>query len=876
MGEVYRARDTRLDRMVAIKVLPAHLSASAQARERFEREAKAISSLSHPHICPLYDVGHQDGTDFLVMEYLEGETLADRLKKGRLPLEQVLQYAIQIADALDAAHSHSVIHRDLKPGNIMLTKSGAKLLDFGLAKAHAAEAAAGMTSGTTKTTPLTGEGTILGTLQYMAPEQLEGGEVDARTDLFALGAVIYEMATGKKAFEGKSQASLIAAILDRDPPPVSTVQSVCPPALDHVVQTCLTKAPESRWQTARDISIELKWITQSGSAPTVSSGPAPRMRVMAWLAGAVLLAALGLSAGAVLWSRFGNRAANADPPLRKFAITPAAFVPVQSFCCSGASAISPNGRYIAYLTQRKPDDPKSVSLYDLETGETRPLTGTEGAELPFWPPASDFVGFTTSASVKKVPTNGGPVVTIASGTYYGGSWSPDGQEIVLTDSTSPALWTVPSVGGRAKTLWQSPKDIPINARFVRTVSGNRAVVFLLGEAVQDLMILDTANQVRTLLSGDTNSVFAHLWPVWSPTGHLIFQRQFTDRLSGLWAVRYSLNTLSVLGEPFPIAENAVFPSVSNDGTLTYMSAATSRQSRLVWLDRTGQPAGEIGEPQLDMYVPSVSPDGRYVAVEGIEAATGADIWLHDTVRATKTRLTLDPARDSRPFWSRDGKQVVFWSLRNGGKLRNFIQNVDGSQTAESVAEDVRGFVTDWSPDGKYILLEDPIPSRVWCVKRLASGKWEACSPTDPKLTTPGIGSCARFSPNGRFIAYVNEEPGTDEIYVATFPGLERKWHVSSGGGTQPVWSRNGRELFYVKKDTLFAVPVSTNPEFSFSSPVRLFSDPAFEWQYSNPTYDVSPDGKRFVVIKPVGPMSQPAIWVVQNWYAEFRDRMSGR
>jgi len=260
LGEVYRARDTRLDRTVAIKILPTHLSSNTQARERFDREAKAISSLSHPHICPLYDVGHQDGIDFLVMEYLEGDTLSQRLKKGPLPPDQILQYAIQITDALDTAHRHGVIHRDLKPGNIMLTKTGAKLLDFGLAKVQASEAAAGMTQLPTQTTPLTAEGTILGTMQYMAPEQLEGKEADARTDIFALGAVLYEMATGRRAFEGKSRASLIAAILERNPPPVSTVQPLTSPALDHVVRTCLAKDPDARWQIAHDILIELKWI----------------------------------------------------------------------------------------------------------------------------------------------------------------------------------------------------------------------------------------------------------------------------------------------------------------------------------------------------------------------------------------------------------------------------------------------------------------------------------------------------------------------------------------------------------------------------------------------------------------------------------------
>jgi hypothetical protein len=454
MGEVYRARDTRLDRTVAIKILPTHLSASAQARERFEREAKAISSLSHPHICPLYDVGHQDGTDFLVMEYLEGETLADRLKKGRLPLDQVLQYAIQITDALDAAHSHGVIHRDLKPGNIMLTKSGAKLLDFGLAKAHAAEAAAGMSSGTTKTTPLTGEGTILGTLQYIAPEQLEGGGVDARTDLFALGAVIYEMATGKRAFEGKSQASLIAAILERDPPPVSTVQSVCPPALDHVVQMCLAKAPESRWRTAHDVSIELKWIALSGSQAKALTGSAQRMRMrerLAWVAGAILLA---LVAGWTV-TRFYS------PPQERavrFELT----VPGRPFFL-GIPVVSPDGEYVAIPAAFEANK-STIFLRPLNSPLLKPLADTDASTgvTVFWSPDSKQLAFGSGSGLKRISIAGGDAQTICNlSAFVKGDWNRDG-EILFAPSMSQPIYRVSSSGGEprpATTLDLSRQEV---------------------------------------------------------------------------------------------------------------------------------------------------------------------------------------------------------------------------------------------------------------------------------------------------------------------------------------------------------------------------------------------------------------------------------
>jgi eukaryotic-like serine/threonine-protein kinase len=595
-----------------------------------------------------------------------------------------------------------------------------------------------------------------------------------------------------------------------------------------------------------------------------------------WLAALFGLMA-GLTAGVALWRHFDDRYARPDP-VRKFTVTPQGFLNKQTSTQTGyVPAISPNGRYSAYLAQQSPDGPGSIWVYDLETGKSRPLPDTDGGNSPFWAPGSNYIGFKTTASLKKVPINGGPAVTLASGTYRSGSWSPDGQEIVVAQGVPPtALYAVASVGGGAKEIWRPPKDLlPGTPRFVPHDPRSRAIVFVVGGCCPgppvDLTILELPNPARKLLSGDASGVYPYVFPVWSFTGHLIYQRLFTDNLSDLWAVPFSPQTLSVVGEPFPIAENAASPTVSNDGTLVYESGATPRQRRLVWLDRAGNQTGEIGAPQLDMCLPSISPNGRFVAVEGFESETGTDIWLHDTARAAKTRLTLDPARDSRPLWSPDGKQVVFWSHRSGKPARAFIQNADGSGTAEPVADDLLGYVTDWSPDARHLLL-DPLTSSTWCLSRLASGKWKACSPADPHQKT----YCARFSPDGRFIAYAGFETGKWEVHVASFPALERRWHVSSGGGWQPVWRRNGKELFYVNKDTLFAVSVSTTPDFSFSSPVRLFSDPALDWGWPHAAYDVSRDGKRIAVIRPVGPVPQRAIWVVQNWFSEFRHRKAPR
>ncbi len=512
---------------------------------------------------------------------------------------------------------------------------------------------------------------------------------------------------------------------------------------------------------------------------------------------AVWLAALfgvmaGLTATVVLWRHFDDRSAHSDP-VRKFTITPEGFLNKQTSTQTGyVPAISPNGRYIAYLAQQELEGPGSIWLYDVETGKSRLLPDTEGAASPFWAPGSDSIGFNTTASLRKVPINGGPAVTLASGTYRSGSWSPDGQEIVVVRGVPPtALYAVASVGGAAKEIWRPPTDLlPDTPRFVPHNPGSRAIVFIVAGCCPgppvDLTVLEPPKPARSLLTGDASAVYPYIIPVWSFTGHLIYQRQLTDTRSDLWAVPFSSRTLSVIGEPFPITENAASPTVSNDGTLVYESGAIPRQRRLVWLDRAGKQTGEIGQPQLDMCLPAISPNGRFVAVEGYESETGADIWLHDTDRAAKTRLTLDPARDSRPFWSPDGKQVVFWSNRNGKPPRAFIQNADGSDTADPVADDLLGYVTDWSPDARHLLL-DPLLSSIWCLSRVASGKWEVCSLADPNPKP----YCARFSPDGRFIAYAGVETGKWEVHVASFSGTRTKMACFErrrmATGLEPEW-----------------------------------------------------------------------------------------
>jgi Tol biopolymer transport system component len=852
MGEVYRARDTRLERTVAIKVLPAHMSASDQARERFEREAKAISSLSHPHICPLYDVGHQDGVDFLVMEYLEGETLADRLKKGRLPLEQVLQYAIQIADALDAAHSHGVIHRDLKPGNIMLTKSGAKLLDFGLAKAHAAEAVAGITSGTTKTTPLTADGTILGTLQYMAPEQLEGGGVDARTDLFALGAVIYEMATGKKAFEGKSQASLIAAILERDPPPVSTVQAVCPLALDHVVQTCLAKAPESRWRTAHDVSIELKWIALGGSEAKAPIRSARRVRMkerLAWVAGAVLLACLAGGAVTRFYSPRQERAV-------RFELTvpghPDGILPI----------VSPDGEYVAIAAIFE-GNKSTIFLHALNSLSMEPLAGTEVSIglTTFWSPDSKQLAFSSKSGLKKISIAGGEAQTICNLPAFGkGDWSRDG-EILFFPGPDQPLYRVNASGGepRPATKLDLSRQEVVHAFAQFLPDGRHFLYWAQSKNPENngtyLASLDSP-VVKRIAVGSGLAMF-------SPPGYLIFRLG-----SRLVAQSFDIGHASLAGDPMPITDtvaNTNLSSVSSNGVLAY-DTEPPVSTRLTWLDRNGKRLGTLGGAR-EYTNPAISPDEKKVAVGIGNAFAGTrDIWIVDIQRGTNFRLTFDPADDLNPTWAPDGSKIAFSSDRNGNR-DIYLRAADGGGADELIAESgEHKSVTDWSRDGQFLLYNTAAHEGLFSFQ-------------DRKLT-PLLGGAftedqGRFCPNGRarprWFAYTSTETGVRQVYVQSVAGAlagrGARLQISDSGGREPSWRGDGRELFYLNGNKMMAVDVNGAGEtFQAGVPKELFETPLIP-EYRRNRYDVTRDGKRFLVLVPADEKQERKITVIVNWPA---------
>ncbi len=865
MGEVYRARDTRLDRIVAIKVLPTHLSSNPQSRERFDREAKAISSLSHPHICPLYDVGHQDGVDFLVMEYLEGETLANRLRQGPLPPEQVLQYAIQITDALDTAHRHGVIHRDLKPGNIMLTKVGAKLLDFGLAKVQAAEAAAGMTQMPTETTPLTAEGTIVGTMQYMAPEQLEGHEADTRTDIFALGAVLYEMATGRRAFEGKSRASLIAAILERDPPPISTLQTMAPPALDHVVRTCLAKDPDARWQTAHDVLVELKWLKETGSQASASrpamSGWHTR-ELLPW----TLLAGVSLFAVVLTLVHFRQR-----PPethTMRLQVPLPEKMRMEDF---DFPVISPDGQRLI-IPGIASDQTRHLWLRSLDSLNYQLLPETEDGYFPFWSPDSRIIAFFTNNKLKRVDAAGGPAQTICDvvspngatlvtvcqtqACALGGTWNREGV-ILFSGTDGSGIFRVSAAGGEPKAVLQldksrqetgqlSPQFLPDGRHFVYASQGGSVKGGIYAG------LLDSSETWRLSPAESTAS--------YAPPGVLIYGLQ-----EALVAQSIDPTRLQIIGDAVPTAEHvgrmAEFPvslySVSQSGVLVYRSPVVS-DLQLAWYSRDGKRLQSLGEPRRyrEMFL---SSDERRLAVELSNGRdVGADIWTVDLSTGIFSRLTFD-ASDVYPSaaWSPDGKELIFH--HKDGLYRKMVGGRDEELVYKSVE---RLWPYKWFKDGSILLLN--YGGKSFYQLRLArEHKLLMLMTSEFDKDQPSI------SPDERWVAYNSLESGRSEVYLAAFPTFTEKRQVSVSGGCQPFWRKDSKELFYLTlSGKLMAAEIKAGAAAQTGVPRVLFQTPVRVVPYLR-QYSMTADGKNFLFGEPINEGAEQ-ITIVLNWAAGLK------
>ncbi len=737
MGEVYRAKDTRLGRDVAVKVLPSHLSDSPELKARFEREARAISQLSHPHICALYDVGNADGVEYLVMELLEGQSLSERLEKGPLPTDQVLRFGVEIADALDKAHKQGIVHRDLKPGNIMLTKSGVKLLDFGLAKLGAATAAkeisqlSSLPTELSPSQPLTEQGTVMGTFQYMAPEQLEGKDADSRSDIFSFGCVLYEMSTGRKAFTGRSRASMIAAILEHEPAPISSISPMTPPALDRVVKKCLAKDPEERWQSARDVKSELAWIAEAGSqagAPATVVSHRKNREKLAWiLAGAAAAIALAL----------GYRIASAPKPVKRaphFALAKPANAPFEYF---DSVAPSPDGSLVAFVAH-SPDEKRSLWVRPVDSLEARALPGTEDVQYPFWSPDSRFLGFFAAGKLKKIDSRGGPAENLCDAPEpYGGSWGSRGV-IVFEGKDLGGISKVSAEGGSVTPVTSlAPGDeahrwpvfLPDGDHFLFLVDANKTEGHWIG--------LSSVTSGRVTHLAHAISDFAY-----SPSGHLIFVKS-----GSLVAQRFDPGKLRLSGDPVPIGDNPVeiAPNhrfdfgVSANGLLVYLSADPRRQ--FVWFDRSGKRLGTAGEAgRYGIF--ELSPDDGRVAFEKLDNdGRNGNLWALDLSRGFTTRLTTDSGSDWSPLWTPDGKSIIFGSGRTG--VGNFYEtsSAGGGEDRMILKCAAGNYSYSVSPDGRnliYSVFGEGTKEDLWLLPlegRPTPGRSEPLRSPSPRLNS---------------------------------------------------------------------------------------------------------------------------------------------
>ena len=853
MGEVYKAQDRRLDRPVAIKVLPAHVASDPERKQRFEREAKTLAALSHPHICPVFDVGQQNGVDFLVMEYLEGETLAQRLtSKGALPLDQALQYAIQIADALDKAHRKGIVHRDLKPSNVMLTKQGVKLLDFGLAKLQPAGAVGGMSLAATVSSPLTGEGAILGTLHYMAPEQVEGKETDARSDIFSFGALVYEMATGKRAFEGKSAASVMAAILDREPPKMSSLQPLTPPALDHVVSRCLAKDPDERWQAAGDVMRELRWITEApraGATIAATARHGSRERVAWTLLATAGLMIVALSIPATLYLR---ERPVANPEMRLEITTPATSSPLHF-------ALSPDGLRLAFVASG--DGPQRLWVRSLDNVTAQPLPGTEGAEYPFWSPDSRSIGFSSSGKVRRVDIGGGPPQTLADApAFRGGAWSRDGTILFATTAASP-LWRIPATGGEPVPATTIDPPRYYGHRYPQFLPDGRHFLFFAGGSSDRRGIyLGSLEGGEPKRLTDADTFGAYVEP-----GALFFMRQ-----GALLARHLDVAAGMLTGDPLTVADPVSYESfglggfsVSASGRLAYRTSASERR-QLTWLDRTGRMVGMAGEPDAnDLLGPELSPDARSVAVTRT-VQSNTDIWLLDLLRGGATPFTRDPGIDGSPIWSPDGARIAFFSTLKGTFDLYLKPSSGGGEEALIESSNVK-LPLDWSHDGRFLLYIEIAPKTgydLWALPMVGERK--------PVLVanTPYEERNGQFSSDGRWVAYQSNESGRFEVYVQPFPGTGGKQQISIAGGEQPRWRVDGKELFFLAPDSkLMAVTVqASGGKLDADSPVALFQTrtPVSSSAIFKAQYAVSRDG-RFLINMPLEDSNAAPITLILNW-----------
>jgi serine/threonine protein kinase/Tol biopolymer transport system component len=864
MGEVYRARDTRLDRVVAIKVLPSHLRHSGDLQARFEREAQMISQLTHPHICTLHAVGRASAAaadsevDFLVMEYLEGETLAARLARGSFSLDDALRIGIEIASALDHAHGRGIVHRDLKPGNVMLTRTGVKLLDFGLAKFRAPDGMA-VVSVVTRAEVQTTEGTLAGTLPYMAPEQVEGREADSRSDIWALGCVLYELIARRRPFDDENQAALIAAILEKQPPLLTDGHPQIPPLVDHIVRTCLAKDPQERWQSAADVKRELAWI-RDGAHVTVPSRDVTRSaltrRALLFAAAALLIGA-SVTAAWLAASRYRATLHSAAGARLSISLAESGL----SLIPTGL-AVSPDGQSVVFVA--KGDGEPRLYLRRLTESSVRPVAGSERGSVPFFSPDGEWIGFTVvNRGIFKIPVSGGPREQIAAttGQMLGACWDGSGRIIfgVGAAKLAPGLWSVPAHGGAFEALGLATDTGAIAYAAPNVLPGGESLLFTLRKGGAPRI------DALTLRSGATRPVIdAGTRPWYVPTGHLLYE------VGGhLRAVPFDVDRLQPRGASQIVVEGIAedqagiaLYAVSTTGTLAYVSASSVLR-RLAWLDRSGT------KTRLDFESrrysnPELSPDGRLVAMT-IEDGATRNVWGGAVDGGAPIRLTFGN-NDVYSTFTHDSKEVLFTSER-GGRYNIFATAANGSGTPRRVTDSPHAQrATSISPDGRVMLLNDIDEMTGVDVLQMDVGHPESIRPF---VRTPFAELAAKFSPDGRWVAYASDQSGRFEVYVQAFPGPGVKRQVSIGGGQAPVWNPRGGELAYQGPTDVMAVSISNG--VVVQSPVRQFAHPPTtglqrDWAFSG-------DGQRFLIVDDADTRSGSQINVVLNFFEELKARV---
>jgi eukaryotic-like serine/threonine-protein kinase len=844
MGEVYEARDPRLDRIVAIKM------AKEKFSERFEGEARAVAALNHPHICTLYDVG----TDYLVMEYVEGAPV-----KGPLPLDRALKYAVQICDALDAAHQKGITHRDLKPGNILVTKAGVKLLDFGLAKQNRDRETPVIDAAMTK--DLTAERLMVGTLHYMSPEQLQDQEADSRSDIFSFGVVLYEMLTGKQAFEGASPASVIAAILEREAPSVS---GVAPPALDHVLLRCLAKDRENRWQTARDLKAELEWIATSDSA---APRTVARRAFLPWIGGA---AVAGVSLGGLATWAWHSRSVPAPTKRIRFRLAPPEGTRLERVLIWQSLALSPAGGRVAMIAtgERGP----MVWVQRLDSLTASPLQGTEGAAIVFWSPDGQTIGFWADGKLKRIAAEGGTPLPICD--LPGASsatWNHEGTIIAgnLRKDLHSNVISVRSGAISPGKLLFWPKFLPEGKHFLFVRADPKTGTYR--AHVADL----STGWETTLMLTDTQVIFVPDEMKGSSQGYLLFGRNST-----LLALRFDALTLQMAGEPVPVAKEVPFFEASawsefdasGDGVLIYSTG--SQQAHITWFDRSGRESGTVGDPRDFWGILRASPDGKKLATDVFDFSTGgSDIWVYDLSQGTAERVTFGHSSGG-PVWSPDGTRIAFGSATALVAPQLRMKALSDRGSGEQFPSGPFQSPTDWSSDDRWIFFVtsggEYKTGEIW----LASVKDRKLMPL---LQTPFDNAWPTLSWDREYLAFSANDTGRHEIYVQRFEGgdspklVGERRRVSRGGGKFPCWRRDGKELFFLSPDRqIMVVAVKPGIETGFAPPAALFRLPLTHPSLapSPRPYEVSPDGRRFFAAIPKG--ASAPLQVVVNWQAGLK------